>query len=88
MMAEANVVAEHQHAGDRFSLLLEAVRKRVNKQQYATWFQRTTLVRWSENALVIGVPNRFYEEWFHKHFRELITNAAEEIGQAPTELSF
>ena len=87
-MSEVNQVAQRQQASDNFTRLLEAIRKRVNKQQYATWFQRTTLVQWEGNALVMGLPNRFYEEWFQRHFRALIARAAEEIGHAPIEVSF
>ncbi len=86
-MSEVHQVAQQQ-ASDNFTRLLEAIRKRVNKQQYATWFQRTTLVRWEGNSLVMGLPNRFYEEWFQRHFRGLIARAAEEIGHAPIEVAF
>jgi len=87
-MADVDLMTNEPQASDRFSLLLQSIRKRVNKQQYATWFQRTTLIRWNEGELVMGLPNRFYKEWFHKNFRSLLTQAAEEIGQAPVELRF
>ena len=87
-MGDVDLVTEEHQASERFSRLLEAVRKRVNKQQYVTWFQRTTLLRWSGNQLVMGLPNRFYKEWFHRHFRQLLTTVAEEIGHAPIEITF
>ena len=87
-MSDVDLMADEREASDQFSHLLQAVRKRVNKQQFATWFQRTTLVRWSDGELVMGLPNRFYKEWFHKNFRSLLTHAAEEIGQAPVEIRF
>ena len=87
-MGDVDLMADERQASDQFSLLLQAVRKRVNKQQYATWFQRTTLVRWTDGELVMGLPNRFYKEWFHKNFRNLLAQAAEEIGQAPVTIRF
>ncbi|MHC5009654.1 MAG: chromosomal replication initiator protein DnaA [Planctomycetota bacterium] len=87
-MAQSGVTVSERSSGERFARLLEAVRKRVNKHQYATWFQRTSLVRWADNDLVIGLPNRFYQEWFQKNFQELLTHAAEEIGHAPVRVAF
>lgn len=85
---DVNLMADERQASDQFSHLLQAVRKRVNKQQFATWFQRTTLISWSNGELVMGLPNRFYKEWFHKNFRSLLARAAEEIGQAPVQIRF
>ncbi len=87
-MGEVSVPVDRRRGSDGFSRLLEAIRKRVNKQQYATWFQRTTLVSWEPGHLVIGLPNRFYEEWFQRHFRGLIERAAEELGEAPMRVGF
>ena len=87
-MSDLDLLADDQQTSERFSRLLDAVRKRVNKQQYATWFQRTTVVRWVGNELVMGVPNRFYQEWFHKHFRGLLAQSVEELGLAPVEIAF
>jgi chromosomal replication initiator protein len=71
-----------------FARVLEALRKRLTKQQFVTWFQRATLVSWASGELVIGLPNRFYQEWFHKNFRTLIASAAEEVAHAPSQVSF
>ncbi len=87
-MGEVDVATTRRQAGERFVHLLGAIRKRVTKQQFATWFQRTTLVGWDDRALVIGLPNRFYEEWFQRHFHQLITHAAEEVGNAPTHVHY
>jgi len=87
-MAQVETTPERREESDNFSRLLDALRRRVSKQQFATWFQRTALVRWEGNEVVIGVPNRFYEEWFQRHFRTLIARAAEEVGQAPANVSF
>jgi chromosomal replication initiator protein len=73
---------------ERYARLLEAVRKRITRNQFSTWFQRASLVRWHENDLVLGLPNRFYLEWFSKNFRPLIQEAAVEIGQAPVAVAF
>jgi chromosomal replication initiator protein len=45
-------------------------------------------VSWTASDLVIGLPNRFYQEWFHRNFRALVAAAAAEVGQGPTQVSF
>ncbi len=87
-MTDSTAVTPGRPGAEAFSKLLEALRKRLTKQQFTTWFQRTSLVEWSGHDLVMGLPNRFYQEWFSRNFRLLISQAAEEIGQAPVQVSF
>jgi chromosomal replication initiator protein len=74
--------------GERFARLREALRKRVTKQQFATWIQRMRLVSWEGHEVVLGLPNRFYQEWFHKNFRALVQGAVEEAASAPAQVTF
>jgi len=73
---------------ERFGLLLEAVRRRITKQQYATWFQRTSLVRWQGADLAIGVPNTFYQQWFQRHFRAMIAEVAGALTSSAVQVTF
>ena len=66
-------------ATDRFLRLKEALRKRVTKHQYATWIQPMRLVSWDGQEIVVGLPNRFYQEWFHRNFRALVQDGVEEV---------
>ena len=70
----------------RYARLLEALRRRITKQQFSTWFQRTTLVRWRDHELVLGLPNLFYQQWLEKNFATAIAGAASEIAQAPVRV--
>jgi len=73
---------------ERFAHLLEAVRRRITKQQFTTWFQRTTLVTWRGADLVIGVPNLFYQQWFQRHFRGMLAEVAGELAASTVQVSF
>ncbi len=73
---------------ERFARLLDALRRRITKQQFSTWFQRTTLVSWRGADLVIGVPNLFYQQWFQRHFRGMIAEAASELATSAVQVSF
>jgi chromosomal replication initiator protein len=80
--------APDQGSAERFSRVLEDVRGRIPKRQFATWFERATLHTWSDGHLVVGLPNRFYQVWFQNKFTELIRDAAEKVSQAPVLVSF
>ncbi len=73
---------------ERFARLLDAVRRRITKQQFTTWFQRTTLIGWRGADLVIGVPNLFYQQWFQRHFRGMIAEVASELAASAVQVSF
>ena len=50
----------------RRTQLRDSLRRKVSRQQFATWFDRTDVVRWKDGLLVLGVPNRFYKEWLQE----------------------
>ncbi len=72
----------------RFSQLLLEVRGRINKRQYDTWFGRATLETWDDQELVVGLPNRFYQEWFQSKFTDLVRESAQTITRGPVQVRF
>ncbi len=72
----------------RFERLMSALRSRVNRRQFATWFRRVGLDRWEGADLVVRVPNLFYKEWLRSSFHDLITRAAEDVAGAPTRVGY
>ena len=72
----------------RFERLLVEVRGRINKRQYDTWFGRASLKTWDDHELVVGLPNRFYQEWFQNKFTELVRDSAQTVTQAPVQVRF
>ncbi len=81
-------VAIENDVQERFDQVMAQVRGRLTKRQYQTWFERASLVRWGENSLVVGLPNRFYQVWFQSKFSEMVREAAEQVARAPTSVSF
>ena len=71
-----------------FDDLMRSLKARVNRQQWDTWFASAALESWKDGALVIALPNRFYQEWFQNRFHSLITQAAQEVRGAPTDVRF
>ena len=84
-------MAEHGNQGGnerRFERLLLEVKGRINKRQYDTWFGRATLEQWDDHQLVVGLPNRFYQEWFQSKFTELVRESAQVVAAAPVQVRF
>ena len=61
---------------EAFKSLLDLVKRRVSRQQYETWFQRASLVSWTDDALTVGVRNRFLQDWMTTKFRAFLAQAA------------
>jgi len=52
------------------------IAQRIGEPRYDVWFARCTRIRIDGDRIVIGVPNRFYQEWLQKTFAEDVAAAA------------
>jgi chromosomal replication initiator protein len=66
----------------------QAIAQRIGAPRYNLWFDNHTKFTWDAGVLVVGVPNRHFEEWLQKTFLEAIRSAAEEVLGQPTEVRF
>jgi chromosomal replication initiator protein len=61
----------------------QAIAQRIGEPRYRLWFDGKTKFSWTDSLLVVGVPNRFYQEWLEKTFADAVRAAAADIlGQA------
>jgi chromosomal replication initiator protein len=64
-------------------MLARAITQRIGEPSYNLWFQDRTLFSWEPDTLVIGVPNRFYQEWLQKRFTADVQAAVRDVlGEA------
>ncbi|MFY1828186.1 chromosomal replication initiator protein DnaA [Myxococcus fulvus] len=71
MNALAQASAPLPSAGILWNKLLEAVRQ--EGRQYALqWLDRVRALEVRDNALVLGVPDRFFRDWVDDHYRGLL----------------
>jgi len=64
--------------------ILDNIRSRVSKQQFATWFQNLHAEPFRDERIVIRVPHRFFKEWLAHNYMNVIEDAVFEItGQRP-----
>jgi chromosomal replication initiator protein len=73
-----NLDAEETSRQD-FRRILEAVRRRLPRPLYETWFHRVGLGRISGEELVVRVPNRFFQDWHGVKFADAWGQAASEV---------
>ncbi|MFQ6092089.1 MAG: chromosomal replication initiator protein DnaA [bacterium] len=64
------------------------IRERVNKQSFETWFKPTKGVAYSEDSLIIQVPNQFFCDWLEEHYLALIEESVKEVTGVEPQLSF
>tara|TARA_R110002095_G_scaffold2495_7_gene10250 strand:- start:172 stop:1800 length:1629 start_codon:yes stop_codon:yes gene_type:complete len=53
----------------------EAIAKRVQPEQYETWFRRSALVRIDQDQVVLAVQNGFARDWLENYYLRILENA-------------
>ena len=68
-------------AGDRevVASLGQAIAQRIGEPRYNLWFARNTKFTCTDDQLVVGVPNHFYQEWLQSTFADAVRAAALEV---------
>ncbi|MBL7073349.1 MAG: chromosomal replication initiator protein DnaA [Candidatus Omnitrophica bacterium] len=64
------------------------LRSEVNDQVFAAWFDPLTFISKTDNSVVIGVPNKFFENWMREKYSGLIKTAAEQIAGNSLSVEF
>lgn len=65
-----------------------AIAERIGEPRYRLWFDGKTKFTWDESHFVVGVPNRFYQEWLQKTFADEVAAAAEDVLGANMPVRF
>ena len=64
---------------DTWQQVLDIVEKKVNRQNYNTWFKPTQLLKHDGTALYVRVPNSFFQDWLNDHI-DVVIEAARLAG--------
>ncbi len=82
-------MASQQPDSSQWSVFLDEVRSRVQEQAFETWFRAIRLDAHNDDALTLGVPNRFVAEWLSENFMDVIRRASRHaFGQDDLEVRF
>ncbi|MCM8783851.1 MAG: chromosomal replication initiator protein DnaA [Candidatus Omnitrophica bacterium] len=71
-----------------WSLLMEAIQKKIHPRSYETWF--SILKPWGldDNTLIIETPDQFFSEWLKERYGKLLKEALQEIGLGSIKIDF
>lgn len=73
---------------DVVAALSHRIAQRIGEPRYRLWFERSTKFTWHDDQLLVGVPNRFYQEWLETTFAESVRGAASEVLARPMQVRF
>ncbi|ADV65665.1 Chromosomal replication initiator protein dnaA [Deinococcus maricopensis DSM 21211] len=68
--------------------MLRYVRNNISEVEYHTWFAPVKPLGVQQGSLVLGVRNSFAQEWFRKHYLELLEDALRSLGAQSPQVSF
>ncbi|WP_409013491.1 chromosomal replication initiator protein DnaA [Deinococcus sp.] len=74
--------------GEIWADVLGYVRRNISEVEYHTWFAPVKNLGVQEGSLVLGVRNSFAQEWFRKHYLELLEDALRSLGAEHPQVSF
>ena len=76
-------VATQHTLGDLWRALQNAIRSRVQPEQFETWFRRATLVHADAEQVRIAVQNGFTRDWLLSYYRDVLDQAVSTTLGAP-----
>lgn len=73
---------------DLATALTEAITRRIGAPRYQLWFARHTRFECQGDELIVGVPNRHFQEWLQRTFTDAVREAALEVEGRPMQVRF
>jgi len=68
--------------------MLQSIQKHISPQSFETWFSPTKQVSFSEDAITVEVPNKFFKDWLLEHYRDHVSLAVKEFGEPSVSVNF
>jgi len=60
----------------------------VSRASFVTWFKNTSLQRYDNDTLTVGVPNIFIKQQLERKFNELVSSVLEKNGVTPKKIEY
>jgi chromosomal replication initiator protein len=54
---------------------LSLIAQRIDKASFETWFSPVSALVEQDGSLTVSVPSKFFQDWFHAHYMDLIREA-------------
>ncbi len=68
--------------------ILGYLKVKVNTQSYQTWLRPTRFSHVNQEALVVRVPNREFQDWIQEHYGSLISEALTQINSDVRKVNY
>ena len=75
-------------AEDSVSRVESLIAEKVGPQRFNVWFKNATRFSFTDEHLHVSAPNHFIVDWLERHFADVISEAAQEVGGREFTLSF
>jgi chromosomal replication initiator protein len=75
----ANLNESVDPPADLLLRLEQAIIERINADRYDLWFRQSAKFVWMGDQLIVGVANRFSQDWLQKNFAEAIQQSLTSI---------
>lgn len=85
---DETVALDDEQLADIWKELRASIRKRIQPEQFETWFRRANLESVGESILCIAVQNGFSRDWLHTYYREVIEEAAQRVLSRKLRVKF
>ncbi|MCK5033376.1 MAG: chromosomal replication initiator protein DnaA [Calditrichia bacterium] len=53
----------------------EVLKETINPRSYQTWFAPIQPLDLTDSTIILGVPNKFFQEWIDNHYTKILKNA-------------
>ncbi len=73
---------------DVWSAVLEVIKLSIEPQAFATWFQPTKQVEYTNGTIKVVVPNLFFSDWIRHHYMGEILSALKGITGRELQVEF
>jgi len=57
----------------------QAVKKKIDKNSFETWFDPTVFIGQEKGSLYVKVPNSYFKDWLSFHYSRLINTCSMDI---------
>ena len=68
--------------------ILGYLKAKVNTQSYQTWLRPARFSHVTQDALVVRVPNREFQDWIQEHYGSLINEALSQLKSGPRKVQY
>ena len=87
MTALAEAAPAALSAENTWALALDSIRHE-GKTYALTWLERMRPLEVRENALVLGVPDRFFRDWVDDHYRALLEGTLARVAEGLQRVAY